>query len=151
MRLIFLLILLIGFLNIQAQDKKVEFAGSQKGLERLVMNSVGKDTIGNSQYYLAILKINAASQLKSVQVIGFTSNEFLSSLHKALEGTSGQWKNNTGKAQSVLIPVYLVKDRYDETGVKETLPRLSYRQSLKEEYQFLPDVRITFYPPISKN
>jgi len=151
MRLILLLIFATGFLNLQAQEKKVEFTGAQKGLERLVMNSVGKDTIGNSQYYLAILKIGTASQLKSVQVIGFTSNEFLSSLHKALEGTSGQWKNHTGKTQSVLIPVYLVKDRYDETGVKETLPKLSYHQSSREEYHFLPDIRITFYPPISKH
>lgn len=151
MRLIFLLILSAGFLHVQAQEKKVEFTGSQKGLERLVMNSVGKETIGNSQYYLAILKIDTASQLRSVQVIGFTSNEFLSSLHKALEGTSGQWKNPTKKAQSVLIPIYLVKDRYEETGVKENLPQLSYHQSVKDAYQFLPDVRITFYPPISKN
>lgn len=151
MRLILLILLSASFLPAKAQEKKIEFAGSQKGLERLVMNSVGRDTIGSSQHYLAILKIDAASQLKSVQVIGFTSNEFLSSLHQTLEATSGQWKNGTGKAQSVLIPIHLVKDRYDETGMKEVLPQLSYRQSTKEAYQFLPDVRITFYPPISKN
>ncbi|MBO9572989.1 MAG: hypothetical protein J7497_12410 [Chitinophagaceae bacterium] len=115
-------------------SKFIEYLG--KGTEAFA------DSILCSHYIFYKLSIGKKGGIDSVELLNTQSSYISSRLEELIKKKSGKWKNNTAKDQTVILPIFLIKDLEDIPLNRTTLYTIGPRE-YKESSSFLESYFIT--------
>jgi len=146
----------------QTNDSVIGYKGGIKMLARDILKrlptifykNAGPESldITCNRYYNVVMKIQKDGTIdKSILVFSVMDTVKVPFIINAIQQTNGNWINNSGEDQLIVLPLYLLYERSDESQTPEKIPIMRqdyYLNWTKSRLIYFEPIVSTAYSPV---